>query len=399
MRKFISISMEGVKRIIVYFNESLIGSIRAPENFSDLRTLLESRIKLSLNSSSFKVNTSEVEFGRIFNQESYEEWLHKSGFAGLSLQIESRKIANKLKRLLKSKKPKKIYKYFYEPVQSNFPSNEQFYDDSSFFPSLSSPSLGISPESCLASIKASEVLQIYNISTCENLEIRNEKLQKSSRILILKSSILVTGGCKYSSQSFLIQGSDLSILELGPLNIPRFWHGMGTINGHPAVIGGCTSASAKTHIKSVEILREGIWMIYPSLNSARSSPSVAMHSAETYVLGGLEYFADQSFPLNSIEKWNGGSWTVINCLLPLALQSVGVYCLGEDKIIVFGGKDYANHNIDKVFEVQLDTGFVQVLKDLEKCTKFPYGCPIIKDKCIFMLDCDGQSFMIDTDQV
>ena len=107
MRKFISISMEGVKRIIVYFNESLIGSIRAPENFSDLRTLLESRIKLSLNSSSFKVNTSEVEFGRIFNQESYEEWLHKSGFAGLSLQIESRKIANKLKRLLKSKKPKK----------------------------------------------------------------------------------------------------------------------------------------------------------------------------------------------------------------------------------------------------------------------------------------------------
>lgn len=380
--------MEGVRRIIVFFNECLIGSIRAPKSFRDLKGLIEAKIRTPLAASSFKVSTSDVEFGRIFNQKTYDEWLSKAGFTGLSLQVESRKLANLLKKSLKAKKPKKIYKYTYEPINVQVPDIDPISYSQSF------PTFLISPESCLCSIKASETLFLFNTDSQSSLELTIKKLQRSSRLLILNSSILVTGGCSHPSQSFEIKSSDFSTTELGSLNVPRFWHAMGLISGYAAVIGGCSSSPTKTHIKSVEILKENTWILYPDLNFARSSPSVAMYGPNTYVFGGLEYIGELSFPLNSIEQWNGGSWITMNCLLPLALQSVGVACINGNQVIIFGGKDFKNANIDKVFEIQFDNGIVRVLKNLEKPSKFPYGLPVVKSGKILMLDCEGEVFTI-----
>ena len=65
--------MEGVKRITVFLNDACIGTIRAPKSFSDLRKLLEIKTIIQPTISSYKVSTIDNDYGRIFNQKSYEE--------------------------------------------------------------------------------------------------------------------------------------------------------------------------------------------------------------------------------------------------------------------------------------------------------------------------------------
>lgn len=172
--------------------------------------------------------------------------------------------------------------------------------------------------------------------------IRKMKFHCWQRCLSLKNNkILFTGGCDElngTRDAFVLDIESELIIELPHLRVPRKAHSMAWINGFPSVIGGYTQ---RKWMKSVEIFKDNAWVKIESLNMPRSGAASTSFLNTTWVIGG--YNNDE---LNSIEKYEGKRWNLLEIKLPFYYEGIGLCCI-DSYFLIFGGfKNYHEFSKD-----------------------------------------------------
>jgi hypothetical protein len=175
--------------------------------------------------------------------------------------------------------------------------------------------------------------------------ISNNRFDKSSRhLLIDNNKLMFTGGWEnLGRENFILNINTEEIKIIPGLNNYRKWHTMTWIDDSPAVIGGM---GGNKNLNSVEIFRNDIWVRVAPITIPRCSASGIAISNTTWIVGGF----DKTL-MNSIEKYQNGTWTVFEVQLPFPNASIGLISLGENILMLGGGR--SDNKKDDIF--YLDT--------------------------------------------
>lgn len=221
---------------------------------------------------------------------------------------------------------------------------------------------------------------------------------RSSRFLYIDKGILVTGGCGKSNQA-LILSDDFTLTPIASMTHARVWHSIGFIDGFPAVaLGAGCSSLPKKYIDSVEVYKNGCWEQYPSANYSRASSIMISDSKYTYLVGGVVANGSNNTVVKVIEQWNGIKWNQLNVEMRVPLLSPGCFCVGDNKIAIFGGESTGGEFVDASYILDLESGKIQELRKLRKRTKFSYAQIKRKGDCLQVLDCIGEFSEIELTQ-
>lgn len=216
-------------------------------------------------------------------------------------------------------------------------------------------------------------LKLIDSDSSDYLIISDQSINKSSRLLLTTDGLLITGGSSAPSQAMMVK-SDYTISTLKPMNHQRYWHCMGYLDGHPAVVGGAeNSPNSPVFTNTVEIYKEGAWQSYPPTNFSRASASMSWDSKSAYIIGGATTDGVSTTVVNLIEKWDSTRWIVLNVVIPTSLLSCGSFPKGKSEVFIFGGQQAGGVASNKKFILNLDSGSIQSEDDLESESKFTYG--------------------------
>ena len=148
---------------------------------------------------------------------------------------------------------------------------------------------------------------------------------------------------------------------------------MAWIGGNPAVIGG---DSMNKEIASVEVLIAGKWVEVSSINVPRVSHSSANTSQAVLTMGGL----CKNGYLDSIEKYQNNTWSIINLRLPIPCCGIGI-CSLENNLLLFGGKNnFENSGVisrDTAIYIDTESLLIAKLKPLQEPLGFYYNSLVV----------------------
>ena len=183
-------------------------------------------------------------------------------------------------------------------------------------------------------IQAEGELKLIDSDSSNFLIISDESINKSSRLLLTPDGLLIIGGSSAPSQAMIVK-SDYTISTLKPMNHERYWHCMGYLDGHPAVVGGAdNSPNNPVFTNTVEIYKEGAWQSYPPTNYSRASASMSWDSKSAYIIGGATTDGTSTTVVNLIEKWDSNRWIVLNVVIPTSLLSCGSFPKGKSEVFI-----------------------------------------------------------------
>lgn len=119
------------------------------------------------------------------------------------------------------------------------------------------------------------------------------------------------------------------------------------------------------------------WKTVNNMNVARGSPGTWSMGLVTYVAGGMD---DQEF-LNSIEKYEGGTWTLLPIQLPFPNKAFGCVVLDNESVLLLGGMGGMAQETNKngVFVMNCSTGEVAMKDSLDEGLAFPYNMWIVQE--------------------
>lgn len=171
---------------------------------------------------------------------------------------------------------------------------------------------------------------------------KNVNTNFKGRILAVQNNLIIfTGGNPPSTSACLINLSSGLTIELPSLKRKRTCHGMTWIDGLPAVIGG---HDGKNTIAEVEVLIKNYWKNYPSMNMMRNSFSAISVFSKVFVFGGL--INEFNAVLNSVEKYENGSWKELGIKMIVPLIAPGICACGYS-IFIFGGTKMPIDEVDE----------------------------------------------------
>ena len=211
-----------------------------------------------------------------------------------------------------------------------------------------------------------------------SIEITNAEYDWSSKILLLDNNkILITGGGNpLTNECFELNFKSQVLRKISPLKSSRYWHTNSWINNMPAVIGGFNKTCA---MKSVEIYNGHNWTEINSLNQPRYFATAVACFKATWIVGG-----ENVNKLDSIEKFENNSWTLINVKLFNPARTIGVICL-ENNILMFGGKlDNKQKIFNNYFFDTEKMTIIELLNNGESFFTFGENQCFISENLIFM---------------
>ena len=397
--------MDGVKRIRIIVDNQKLCTQRAPTDFKNLLSLLK-----NLSFSEIKV---QVQFGSkkgiIFDQKSYQKWIENSGFKGINLILNKKVKKNQIVSSKDNSSEAKIEELPKKrPREKNKKDNQKkkSKNQEKKLPQMKKKSSGLTnqlnlvskptkspdllfsstahlsqtcselynPEKVFISLWNADKIRFVDILTNARKEINNRDIEPSSRALMTENGIMITGGAAARYQAILID-KHYKITTLTSMWQPRFWHSMGSIDGYPAVFAGAENdLPVMMPLNSVEVFKDNFWIKYPDLRVKRASCAASWHGKYTYVIGGLVTNGGVSTRTDTLEKYDGYSWVILDIKLPKLLISPGCICINDHSIFVFGGEERDKGYSDNIFRIELETSKCHKYdKKLPKPTKFTYG--------------------------
>ncbi|OMJ84695.1 hypothetical protein SteCoe_14153 [Stentor coeruleus] len=212
--------------------------------------------------------------------------------------------------------------------------------------------------------KSSEprLISISQIQGKANLMDQNEKLailnshrfQSSSRAVLYRDSVIITGGLKNSKCVFKIIVSTCAATKLMDMNEGRSWHTLLYHEDQLYVIGG--RSDAKEPMKSVEILdtmQEDIskenWKRGIDMQSPRENTSAISYEGKIFVVGGSQKEVNRWTPMNSIEIFVNGSWEFYGNYLDSPCSGVGLIVNKQGLILIVGGSREKGTHSNEIF--------------------------------------------------
>jgi hypothetical protein len=216
-------------------------------------------------------------------------------------------------------------------------------------------------------------LKVLSEDGLKSRTLHEFSIKRSSRLLLTPEGIMITGGSGAPYQVYMVK-KDYSLVPLVSMNHPRFWHSMGFIDGHPAVINGAErSKIPKLFLSSVEVYKDGGWVDYPNTNCPRASCSVTFNDGQVFIVGGVKTDGNVNSVVNIIEKWENGNWVVLDMKLTSCLISPGCFNFSDQKILIFGGEITGGSYKIECYEIDLNSQGIRECKSLMKGSKFTYG--------------------------
>ena len=185
----------------------------------------------------------------------------------------------------------------------------------------------------------------------EKKKYSNDKIDGQARLLYVSSdTIMITvGKSETSSKAFEFNTSNLSFKELPPLNFPRYNHGMGWIEGYPAVISG------KIDNLNVEIFKGKNWHNHFEVKISRNSFACCNIKDRVFIYGGLN---KDGIIEESAEMWDNNAWITLPIVLPFYNTWTGINFVGS-RILFLGGKNKSDLLMNSVFSIDYNLSKIQ----------------------------------------
>ena len=153
-----------------------------------------------------------------------------------------------------------------------------------------------------------------------------------------------------------------------------------------------SNSPTKIYLDSVEVYKERAWVKYPSTNMKRASASVCWEGKYTYLAGGVVTNGSENTRVNTIEKWDGTEWKILNVCLLESLISPGTVCVGNGNIVVLGGQKGEKEYVDTAYVMNLEDGNRRELDQIKICTKCTYAQVRYEEQMVKFRDFSGNYY-------
>mgnify|MGYP000863848169 FL=1 len=172
-------------------------------------------------------------------------------------------------------------------------------------------------------------------------------------------NIVLTGGIEGASNKvlnncFRLLSSEMKIEEIAPMRKRRHSHGMVELGGYIYAMGGICDNDALTYCERLQLAdSNGQWEEIAELNLPSYDSNYCVFNETTiYKFGG---FTGKGRMSNKIEKYSvrENHWFMVNYSFDQAnvmlFAQSGSAQIGEDKILIFGGRDVNNVKQKKTY--------------------------------------------------
>lgn len=223
----------------------------------------------------------------------------------------------------------------------------------------------------------STTLSIFNIKTKESSLFQGKIYSNKARAIFYPPNKVFICGGQNSRKTYILDIDSGELVLQGNLKEAREYHSLAVIDDIVLVSGGMSYEELNT----CEIFFRGQWSVTgPMLNSRSFHSSITIDKC-VYVCGGLRQ--------SSIEKWNGGQWSLIPVKLPVSLSRCGICPLSAHSFIVIGGESNQEYSVQS-WEVNFYKLTLKPLQSLPMVAFFNSSGTYDQGKAIFYLA--GQVF-------
>lgn len=168
---------------------------------------------------------------------------------------------------------------------------------------------------------------------------------------VSEHEVLLTGGVNWQTKVYYFEISKQEKKEFPGLNIGRYKHTMGWIDGFSAVLGGINSVTGEI-MASVEVFTDK-WVTYPDFNYPRCNLTAVSSYDSLYIIGGN---ITAETLTETIEQWSSG-WKVLNAKLQYPCCNIGAINIGGE-FLIFGGR---SHKVSgNITRINLETGEIEL---------------------------------------
>lgn len=170
-------------------------------------------------------------------------------------------------------------------------------------------------------------LDIFSTHDFKSVSFKLPQISRGSRaIFYAPDSIMITGGTEDSSATYIVKVDSRAISTARSLIEGRYDHCMVTYKNSVMVVGGM----ADSELSSCEYYLSHAWTRISSLNRSRSLCSAIELGDKVYVCGGLRE--------RTIEVYQDGSWKLLDVILPIPLNRVGLGPTSSVSFLISGGE-------------------------------------------------------------
>jgi hypothetical protein len=189
-------------------------------------------------------------------------------------------------------------------------------------------------------------------------------------VYLFPSKVLICGG-RGSKGTFLLDIESGSLQKQGNLQEAREYHSLSVIDDFVVASGG----SGYEDLASCEVFYRGKWSRTGDLNCPRSFHSTVTVDKCVYAVGGK---------VKSIEKWNGGIWTLLSLQLPGPCLRAGICPLTRNSFLVVGGESQGLY-LNSAWEVDFVKGTVKDVSSLGKIAVFDNSGSLSEGMAYFLI--------------
>lgn len=217
---------------------------------------------------------------------------------------------------------------FIEPwVETKVPDSEYLASRSTYAPPpLEDPQ----PEYLL---DMSQSLSIFSLPTKESSFFQGKLYSSNARAIFLPPNKVFVCGGRNSNKTYLIDIHSNSVTQQGNLKESREYHSLSLIDDFILASGGM----AYEELNTCEIWYRGQWSVTGPMVNSRSFHASTTISRCIYVSGGIRQ--------TSIEKWNGGEWSLIPINLPIPLARSGICPINSHTFLITGGESNGQYSV------------------------------------------------------
>lgn len=229
----------------------------------------------------------------------------------------------------------------------------------------------------------STTLSIHNIKTSESSSFTGKIYSNKARAILLPpNKVFICGGhqCK---KTYTLNIDSGELVQQGNLKEAREYHSLALIDDIVLVSGGMSYEELNT----CEVFFRGQWSVTGSMQFSRSFHSSTTIDKCVYVCGGIRQ--------DSIEKWNGGQWSLLPVKLPVSLSRSGICPVSAHSFIVTGGESNQEYSAQS-WEVNFYKLTVKPLQSLQIATFFNSSGTFFRDHACFYLAGQVYSYSVNS---